>query len=583
MKFLYKLAVAVLVVSFAAGCREYADFATFENADVDFTYNVAGDEYLLDFYVVSTVQFNNTSAKEGSYKWNFGDGTTSTEKSPTHKYDAAGNYEVTLTIDGVGSRTYPIMIYDITPSLTVATQTTEIIEFGNTELTFNLELPNPEDLTVKYEWTFPEGTQFLDGTAVTSFVGYGKKNEAGEYEIEYPDPVKFNNIGSQRIDIKTTFDTEGQNRRLADVAVNVQVGTPEPAPTIYYAQYKGNIKAIKVLDNVPAGVKVMPYDLGVPTGSTVLNMLCNTVTSVVGEEGETVSQDWIYILDAGKNYIYQNDENGVLGDGQMTAMKADGTGVNLVVTNVGQKAFGDPFRGFIKDGVIYYSDRNTGFSSIDCTARGEVQSVGTDEPRASYICTNSNTPFKDQGISWGAITCGLYKDKNGYWWRGCNGNGTGIFRFRDSDIYESETEAKKHPLPSAVLLNKLTAITTFAVDETRGFYYVYDGASASFYQLPIPADYKTAQEAKDATFTKQMAATQDNTTVINEGIFVSQMAIDPESGKVYFCFRPDASDASGVTAGIAVFDPATNTVTNYGDTSDLGTAIVFNPTKTKLF
>jgi len=33
-----------------------------------------------------------------SYRWEFGDGTTSTEKSATHTYDSAGNYNYTLTV-----------------------------------------------------------------------------------------------------------------------------------------------------------------------------------------------------------------------------------------------------------------------------------------------------------------------------------------------------------------------------------------------------------------------------------------------------------------------------------------------------
>ena len=33
-----------------------------------------------------------------SYKWNFGDGAASTEKSPVHKYTNAGNYTVSLTV-----------------------------------------------------------------------------------------------------------------------------------------------------------------------------------------------------------------------------------------------------------------------------------------------------------------------------------------------------------------------------------------------------------------------------------------------------------------------------------------------------
>lgn len=42
--------------------------------------------------------FNNTSDNAESYKWDFGDGTTSTEKSPTHRYASKGVYSVQLTV-----------------------------------------------------------------------------------------------------------------------------------------------------------------------------------------------------------------------------------------------------------------------------------------------------------------------------------------------------------------------------------------------------------------------------------------------------------------------------------------------------
>jgi PKD repeat protein len=34
--------------------------------------------------------------------WDFGDGITSTLESPTHTYREAGNYTVSLTVDGLG-------------------------------------------------------------------------------------------------------------------------------------------------------------------------------------------------------------------------------------------------------------------------------------------------------------------------------------------------------------------------------------------------------------------------------------------------------------------------------------------------
>ncbi|MET1260604.1 PKD domain-containing protein [Flagellimonas sp. DF-77] len=41
--------------------------------------------------------FNNSSTGAVSYEWDFGDGNTSTEESPTHVYAVAAEYEVTLT------------------------------------------------------------------------------------------------------------------------------------------------------------------------------------------------------------------------------------------------------------------------------------------------------------------------------------------------------------------------------------------------------------------------------------------------------------------------------------------------------
>lgn len=43
------------------------------------------------------VSFTNNSIKAESYSWNFGDGATSTEANPKHRYTHSGNYEVVLS------------------------------------------------------------------------------------------------------------------------------------------------------------------------------------------------------------------------------------------------------------------------------------------------------------------------------------------------------------------------------------------------------------------------------------------------------------------------------------------------------
>ena len=51
-----------------------------------------------------TITFNNVSMGATQYSWDFGDGETSEEKSPTHVYESAGTYRVILTVkDSKGS------------------------------------------------------------------------------------------------------------------------------------------------------------------------------------------------------------------------------------------------------------------------------------------------------------------------------------------------------------------------------------------------------------------------------------------------------------------------------------------------
>lgn len=47
-------------------------------------------------YAPTEVVFENTSKKATSYLWDFGDGTTSTEANPTHKYALSGKYNIKL-------------------------------------------------------------------------------------------------------------------------------------------------------------------------------------------------------------------------------------------------------------------------------------------------------------------------------------------------------------------------------------------------------------------------------------------------------------------------------------------------------
>lgn len=63
----------------------------------DVIFSVAVDAY--------TVQFTNATKGGTSYKWDFGDGATSTEENPTHTYPGKGKFVPTLYVTTAGGKT----------------------------------------------------------------------------------------------------------------------------------------------------------------------------------------------------------------------------------------------------------------------------------------------------------------------------------------------------------------------------------------------------------------------------------------------------------------------------------------------
>lgn len=555
-----------MVIGMVSCIDKTPDYGNFPSSDVDFTYNVDGDQFVLDFYVVSTIKFNNTSAKSGAVSWDFGDGNTSTDANPTHKYDKAGVYQVTLNVDGVGSRTYPLMIYDIAPVLSVTKQSETPIVINDVKVELGIFLPNPENLTCKYDWTFPEGTmRNVNGTweAISQWTGYSHEDGS----IDYPGELKFKNIGSQKIEIKTIFDYQGAGeRRLEDSYVNVQVGCSYPCKTVYYAVKDGNIMAYKLVDmsKLPAGTKNGAFDLGVKSGSTPTTMLYKNI------EG----QDYIYILDCGKQYTYINDvETRNQGDGKITVMNADGTGVNTVVTNVGGCAFNDPFQGCVDDQYIYYTDRNTGVLKLPLSTRGEKEISFYNNETGNYMVTNQQLAYYGAGISYGAIHTGIYLDASGVFYWTKNYSGYGIYRFKQSDI--------KQPKISYPIILPGISPRAVTIDEGRKQLYVWlekDNPGLNVFDLPA---YDATCTMKDVKSYVSMDADPVNSTEA-EGLFVTQMSIDKATGYVYFGFNANKTETN-YTTGLKYYDPITKKVVNFNGNKDRIFGVVICDTEAKLF
>ena len=576
MKTFNKIVFLVLMAATVVSCIDKTpDYGNFASKDVDFTYRVDDDRYGLDFYVVSTVEFTNTSSKSGTVSWDFGDGTNSTEMNPSHKYAKAGLYQVTLTVDGVGTCTYPLLIYDITPVLSVAEQSATPVVINDVDVTLDIELPNPDNLTCKYVWTFPDGTHDAQGNVITTFEGYSHEDGT----IDNPGKLTFSNIGSQRITLQTWFDINGENRRLDDSYVNVQVGSSIPAPTLYYAVLGGNIMAVKLVDLslLPPGTKNLPFDMGVSSGNMPTTLVFATEKTVT--DSATIEQDNVYILDCGKQYYYINDEAGNLGDGKITVMSADGQTANVMVTNVGGPAFNDPFQGCADATTLYYTDRNTGIRTMPLSARGEVEQTNYTST-AGYYVVNNQLSYYGQGIAYGAIHTGLYLDRTGMFWWGKNYSGNGIYRFRSSDIGKTGTGV---PVPHPIVL-ETTQPRAFTLDEDLGALYVWmckggtPGPGFAHYPLPGPTaglDYD--QFVKFIT----MEANPENTTA-DEGVYTTQFAVDAATHFVYFGFRAAATEGN-YTTGLKYYNPESQTVVDFNGNRERILGLCINPRETHLF
>ncbi len=602
MKLLNKLGIlALFAFAFTACVDQDPEIQTFPDPDVDFTYEVAGGDtadYKLDYYVVSAIQFKNTSSKTGDVAWNFGAAANEYEilnddiNNPIVKFKTAGLYNVTLTIGGVGTRTYPILIYDIVPKMWISEQSMELVELNECKVSFDLRLPNPENKVVKYTWTFPKDAKVNGQSLVNDTISFYSDSITGL--VECPKNVTFSHLGSQQVKVDALFDVNGKDKRpLEQSYINVQVASPFDAPTLYYAQVGGNIKAIKLFTDEQLaqlnGVTVYPYDMGVPAGDNPFNLLYGA--NAAGEH-------WIYILDAGKQYYYINDEAGVLGDGKITAMRTNGTDVNTVISNVGGPAFSDPFQGFLKDGYIYYNDRNRGFSKIGMNERGLVEGKSSDNFRASYVTTNEQLGYYNAGIVYGAISNGLYLDNENVFWWGKNYNGVGLYRFKESHVGTGER-------PYGVLLSGMQ-FTSYTLDEVNKKLYVWAiGGStpgSGFVEYPLPPNTleSTLDPVKGVTKYISMDAKPVNTTA-DERVFVKQMVIDSRNGRVFFGFRAEAGDSWSTNwknddpknvnnrrgTGLVFYDPAAGEDAEckvYGET--LGEEILgvtINPNPTKLF
>ena len=558
MKNLFKLLLLCLFTINFTACKDHIpEVEELPEDKINFTYQVSDDVYQLDYYVGATIKFYPTRPVSTDCVWNFGDGSEAVVGDTVyHKFTTAGRYVVTLNANEA-TKTNEIYISDIKPIVTLI-QYDSLCEVMTSYISFEVELPNPDNLEAEYQWSFPEGTTNEAGEAVASFVGLPE--DLGK--------VKFAKVGSQTVSLQVVLG----GRNLEVVKKNVQVALDTLAPTLYYATVGGNIMAVKIPATPTEGVVIEPYDMGVSAGQHMFNILCH--------------ENKLYCLDAGKQYYYVNDVDGVMGDGQITIMAADASTIETMISNVGGPAFQDPFFGFIDNGNLYYSDRNTGLITVPLSTRNATYSAAA----FPYWLQNNTLGYYGKGLSYGAISSNLIKIDDTYYW-GKIYNGIGIWRFKAGDILAAADDKAPAPASGAVLSNLggTSYPKSFNYNPTtQDFFFTLCGTGEGFYKCTIAElegikDTKTLPAAK--TFADGNGCTQRTPDATNkdfegtssEPVGITQLAIDEVTGRVYFALR---SGSSSVKSGIVYYDPETDKL-HYlvEDVDAYGVTINTNPSK----
>lgn len=215
-------------------------------------YIVVGELPNPDFSVstnLDTASFTNLSVAADSYLWDFGDGSTSTEESPTHVYDEDGTYTVTLTAtNNCGSESITLQVEISTVPVASFSATPQE---GCLPLTVQFNDLSSEN-TESWFWVFDGGTP-------------------GSSSEQNPE-VTYNAPGTYSVSLTVSNDNGTDILNVNDF---ITVGAPPSGDINVYTE----LDSISATSNI-AGATSYFWDFGDGNSSTEAN-----ATHIYAEDG----------------------------------------------------------------------------------------------------------------------------------------------------------------------------------------------------------------------------------------------------------------------------------------------------------
>lgn len=272
----------------------------------------------------------------------------------------------------------------------------------------------------------------------------------------------------------------------------------------------------------------------------------------------------IYAVNAGDQYVYVNDADNTLGDGELYVVykREEGFSKSTVVNNKNRgdgkpyQAFLDPYHILIDNDSIYYTNRsfnvavndNFGYGLSVLPAKEYYEDPYMASCDVPVFAAGNLLPYYGRGINYGTIHAGFQRDSEGVYWHAFHYNGNGIFRYKQSDIYANSSEASAASTPYPIAASGIKPTAMF-LDEKNDFIYVFsrDMTNHGVYRMPI----STIRNGGTTTFPSAWelidnspASPENNTS--DEGVYVRQFTSD--GNYIYWAYI--AEEGSGNKSGI---------------------------------
>lgn len=230
----------------------------------------------LTVIVDEEIQFTNSSESATAFKWSFGDGTISTEKSPKKTYQTSDNFTVTLVATGAGGSDVVETSVKVLP-LCAFTVENEDALVENTPVQFI----NASKGATSYQWSFGDAANTTASTTDATFT--------------------YTASGTYTVTLKAITPV-GESM----VSKTITVAGAPVIKELFYIEYNNSI------------IKKLTLDGSGTTGS---------VLDIAGKAGAGMA------IDAVHQKIYFSDFE-VTGSGNIWQMNYDGTGLTSIASNL---------------------------------------------------------------------------------------------------------------------------------------------------------------------------------------------------------------------------------------------------------